>query len=251
VLDHPYLDADSNEARGRAPAPVIGSQGSLHQGSIEDRSGCAPAQRPLPCASVAEPSTSTLLGELEAVLARLPRLRFGDRCFTCAASCCLRVQAGTYAILLLPGEMFRLIRRYPHLCGAQRFRSFHGIELLMGCGCSPTTSACPIDCCGFDCRVFPLYVAMDETLRPAARVDGRCPLAAEVPPEMMRAVQGLVDDHPRLFVPYAQALAAHYEALARGEAPYADSTPISDERAYLCARGFDFGDEPLRASSSR
>jgi hypothetical protein len=127
------------------------------------------------------PDPRALLEELKAVLAALPRLRFGDRCFRCEASCCLRVQAGTYAVLLLPGEMYRLVTRYPQLCGARRFRRFAGIEALVGCGCSPTTSVCPIDGCGFDCRVFPLYVTTGAGGAPAVQVDQRCPLAADVP----------------------------------------------------------------------
>ncbi|HEY3359870.1 MAG TPA: hypothetical protein VGQ83_41855 [Polyangia bacterium] len=187
---------------------------------------------------MAAASIPALLAELDAVLAALPRLRFGDRCFRCEASCCLRVQAGTYAVLLLPGEMHRLVAEYPGLCGAGRFRRFHGIEVLVGCGCSPTSSVCPINCCGFDCRVFPLYVAADAAGRPTVRVDDRCPLAAEVPPPAVAEVQALVDAHPALFGPYARALAAHYAAVARGAAPYADAVPITDERAYLRAQGF-------------
>jgi len=185
----------------------------------------------------ASPAAAALRVELESVLASLPRLRFGDRCFSCRVSCCLRVQDGTYAVLLLPGEMGRLVERHPWLCGSGRFRRFHGIEVLVGCGCSPTTSVCPIDCGAFDCRVFPLYVVADEGGRAMVRVDPRCPLAAEVPTTTLAGVQGLVDTHPALFAPYARALAAHYAALGRGEPPYADAEPIADERAYLRARG--------------
>jgi hypothetical protein len=187
---------------------------------------------------VGVPDPRALLEELDAVLAALPRLRFGDRCFRCEASCCLRVQAGTYAVLLLPGEMYRLVTRYPQLCGARRFRRFAGIEVLIGCGCSPTSSACPIDGCGFDCRVFPLYVTTGAAGAPAVQVDGRCPLAAEVPRATVDAVQTLVDAHPALFAPYARALRTHYDAVARGEAAYADAEVIEDERAYLRRRGF-------------
>jgi hypothetical protein len=178
-----------------------------------------------------------ILVELERMLAALPRLRFGARCFTCTASCCLRVQAGTYAVLLLPGEMFRLVQAYPHLLGAGRFRRFHGIEVLMGCGCSPATSACPIGGCGFDCRVFPLYVTHGAR-GPEVRLDERCPLVGEVPPALVAAVQAVVDRHPALFGPYAQALAAHYREVAAGAPPYADAEPIPDERAYLRAQGY-------------
>ncbi len=180
-----------------------------------------------------------LLLELDRLLAELPRLRFGDRCFTCEASCCLRVQAGEYAVLLLPGEMHRLVTQYPALCDGTRFHRFHDIEVLMGCGASPATSTCPIGCCGFDCRVFPMYVADDGEGRAEVRVDGRCPLAAEVGPHQVAALQELVDRHPALFGPYARALRAHYGALQRGARPYADAAPITDERAYLRERGFD------------
>ncbi len=188
--------------------------------------------------AAALPRPAPLLDELEGVLARLPRLRFGDRCFSCGASCCLRVQAGTYAVLLLPGEMYRLVRAFPHLLGGRRFRRIYGIEALVGCGCSPTSSVCPIGCCGFDCRVFPLYVVADDADRPVVRLDDRCPLAAEVTPETVAEVQGLVDEHPSLFLAYANALRAHYRGVARGDPPYAEAEEIADERAYLRARGF-------------
>ena len=184
------------------------------------------------------PAALGVLEELDRLHAALPRLRFGDRCFTCAASCCLRVQAGEYAVLLLPGEMHRLVQSYPALCDGTRFRRFHEIEVLMGCGASPETSSCPIGCCGFDCRVFPMYVAADVTGTPVVRVDERCPLAPEVPAEQVAALQGLVERHPALFGPYARALRAHYGALARGARPYAEAEPITDERAYLRAKGF-------------
>jgi hypothetical protein len=189
-------------------------------------------------ARVSGADPTALLAELDGLLAALPPLRFGDRCFRCEASCCLRVQAGTYAVLLLPGEMVRLIRDYPQLCGAGRFRRFQGIEVLMGCGAQPTSSVCPINCCGFDCRVFPLYVTLGAAARPEVQLDARCPLAAEVPPGTLGEVQALVDAHPRLFGPYARALAAHYAQVERGGVPYADAAPIADERAYLRAQGF-------------
>jgi hypothetical protein len=180
-----------------------------------------------------------LLEELDRLHAALPRLRFGDRCFTCEASCCLRVQAGEYAVLLLPGEMHRLVQSYPALCDGTRFLRFHEIEVLKGCGASPATLACPIGCCGFDCRVFPMYVADDGAGRPVVRVDGRCPLAAEVPATQVAALQDLVERHQVLFGPYARALRAHYGALQRGARPYAEAEPIRDEHAYLRERGFD------------
>lgn len=185
------------------------------------------------------PAARQLLEELDRLHAALPHVRFGDRCFTCEASCCLRVHAGEYAVLLLPGEMHRLVQRYPALCDGSRFRRFHGIEVLVGCGASRATSACPIDCCAFDCRVFPMYVADDGAGRPEVRIDERCPLAGEVAPTQVAALQRLVDAHPALFGPYARALRAHYGALERGARPYADAEPIRDERAYLRARGFD------------
>jgi hypothetical protein len=188
---------------------------------------------------VSTPSARRLLEELDRLHADLPRLRFGDRCFTCAASCCLRVQAGEYAVLLLPGEMCRLVQSYPALCDGTRFRRFHGIEVLVGCGASRATSACPIGCCGFDCRVFPMYVAADAAGRPDVRVDERCPLAAEVPPAQVAALQRLVERHPDLFGPYARALREHYGALQRGGRPYADAVLIADEHAYLREQGFD------------
>jgi hypothetical protein len=180
-----------------------------------------------------------LLEELDQLHAALPRLRFGDRCFTCEASCCLRVQAGEYAVLLLPGEMHRLVQSYPALCDGTRFRRFHEIEVLTGCGASPETSTCPIGCCGFDCRVFPMYVAADGDGRPVVRVDERCPLWREVPAATVASLQELVARHPALFGPYARALRAHYGTVARGARPYADAEPITDEREYLRARGFD------------
>jgi hypothetical protein len=187
---------------------------------------------------VTSPAARRLLDELDRLNAELPQVRFGDRCFTCEASCCLRVQAGEYAVLLLPGEMHRLVTDYPSLCDGTRFHRFHGIEVLMGCGASRATSACPIGCCGFDCRVFPMYVADDCAGRAEVRIDGRCPLAAEVAPAQVAALQALVDRHPALFEPYARALRAHYGALQRGARPYADAEPIRDERTYLRERGF-------------
>ena len=184
------------------------------------------------------PAARRLLDELDRLNAALPQLRFGDRCFTCAASCCLRVQAGEYAVLLLPGEMHRLVTTYPSLCDGRRFRRFHDIEVLVGCGASTATSVCPIGCCGFDCRVFPMYVADDGEGRAEVRIDGRCPLAAEVAPAQVAALQELVDRHPALFGPYARALRAHYGALQRGARPYAEAAPIADERAYLRELGF-------------
>jgi hypothetical protein len=185
------------------------------------------------------PAARRLLEELDRLNAALPQVQFGDRCFTCEASCCLRVQAGEYAVLLLPGEMHRLVTTYPSLCDGTRFHRFHGIEVLMGCGASRATSACPIGCCGFDCRVFPMYVADDGAGHPEVRVDERCPLAAEVAPAQIAALQQVVERHPDLFGPYARALRAHYGALQRGARPYAEAEPITDERAYLREQGFD------------
>ena len=185
------------------------------------------------------PAARGLLEELDRLNAALPQVRFGDRCFTCEASCCLRVQAGEYAVLLLPGEMHRLVQSYPALCDGTRFRRFHDIEVLVGCGASSETSACPIGCCGFDCRVFPMYVADDGAGQPKVRVDARCPLAPEVPPAQVAALQELVERHPALFGPYARALRAHYGALQRGSRPYAEAEPIRDEHAYLRERGFE------------
>jgi hypothetical protein len=131
-----------------------------------------------------------LLAELDRLLAALPRLRFGDRCFSCTASCCLRVNAGEYAVLLLPGEMYRLVQAYPALCGAGRFRRFHEIEVLMGCGASPETLTCPIGGCGFDCRVFPMYVAADPAGRCRSwwRATRRC--SAPTPARCARTTTG-------------------------------------------------------------
>jgi hypothetical protein len=185
------------------------------------------------------PAARRLLDELDRLSAALPRVSFGDRCFTCTASCCLRVDAGEYAVLLLPGEMHRLVTAYPALCDGTRFHRFHGIEVLMGCGASPATSVCPIGGCGFDCRVFPMYVAADAAGRPEVRVDERCPLAREVTPAQVAALQRVVEQHAELFGPYARALRAHYDALTQGARPYADAVAIADERAYLREQGFD------------
>jgi hypothetical protein len=189
---------------------------------------------------VSEPTGSArdLLAELDRLHAALPRVRFGDRCFSCEASCCLRVNSGEYAVLLLPGEMYRLVQAYPTLCGTGRFRRFHGIEVLVGCGASAATSVCPIGGAGFDCRVFPMYVAADAGGRPVVWVDERCPLRAEVPPETVQTLQAVVDRHPTLFGPYAHALRRHYATISRGDSPYAEAEPIADERAYLRAQGF-------------
>jgi hypothetical protein len=188
---------------------------------------------PVPAAA-----TDLLLAELARLHEALPLLRFGDRCFSCPASCCLRVHAGEYAVLLLPGEMFRLVQSYPALCDGTRFRRLHEIEVLTGCGASTETAACPIGCHDFDCRVFPMYVTADDAGQPLVRVDERCPLAGEVPPATVAALQELLGQHPALFGPYARSVRAHYATVARGDQLYADAEPIPDEAAYLRARGF-------------